>query len=69
VTCEDLSRGGLSFKSRKSYTPDAQIEVAAPYSPESQNIFVHARIVHVEELKEEKRFHCGVEYAATAKTR
>ena len=69
VTCEDMSRGGLRFKSRKPYSQDAEIEVAAPYSPGSQNIFVHARIAFVQELKEEKLFRCGVEYAATARTR
>ncbi|HET8921662.1 MAG TPA: PilZ domain-containing protein [Candidatus Acidoferrum sp.] len=68
VPCEDMSRGGLRFKSRKPYTQAVQIEVAAPYSPGSNNIFVHARIVHVEELKEERRFSCGVEYSAAAKT-
>jgi hypothetical protein len=68
ATCEDMSRGGLRFKSSKPYLPNAQIEVAAPYSPGSQNIFVSARIVHVQELKEERRFRCGVEYAATLKT-
>lgn len=67
VTCEDMSRGGLRFKSRKLYIPNAQIEVAAPYSLGSQNIFVSARIVHVQELKVEKLFRCGVEYAPTAK--
>jgi hypothetical protein len=63
VTCEDISRGGLRFKSRKPYAEKADIEVAAPYSPGSGNIFVRAQIVHVLELKEEKRFRCGVAYA------
>jgi hypothetical protein len=62
VSCEDMSRGGLSFKSRKHYLEKGTIEVAAPYSPGSQNIFVPGKIVHVEELKEERMFRCGVEY-------
>lgn len=62
VTCEDMSRGGLRFKTRKHYLEKATIEVAAPYSPGSQNIFIPAQIVHVQELKEEKMFRCGVEY-------
>jgi len=33
VTCEDICRGGLRFKSRKEYVPEAEIEVAVPYSP------------------------------------
>jgi hypothetical protein len=62
VTCEDISRGGLRFKSRKAYVAKTEIEVAAPYSPGSQSIFIRAQIVHVEELKQERRFRCGVCY-------
>jgi hypothetical protein len=65
VTCEDMSRGGLRFKSRKAYEAGTNIEVAVPYSPGEQNIFVRGQIVHVTELKEEKRFRCGVAYAKT----
>ncbi|PYU70417.1 MAG: hypothetical protein DMG49_11480 [Acidobacteria bacterium] len=63
VTCEDISRGGLCFKSRKEYVAKTEIEVAAPYSPGAPAIFVRAQIVHVEELKLERRFRCGVCYA------
>jgi hypothetical protein len=63
VACEDISRGGLRFKSRKAYVANAEIEVAAPYSPGTQSIFVRAQIVHVVELKQERRFRCGVCYA------
>lgn len=62
VACEDISRGGLRFKSRKPYTEKFKIEVAAPYQPGVQNFFVPAEIVHVHELKEEKMFRCGVAY-------
>lgn len=62
VTCEDISRGGLRFKSRKEYFPEAEIEVAVPYSPGTQSIFVRAKIVHVTELKQERRFRCGICY-------
>ncbi|MCU1317235.1 MAG: hypothetical protein JWN63_2557 [Candidatus Acidoferrum typicum] len=63
VTCEDISRGGLRFKSRKEYVANTEIEVAAPYSPGTPDIFVRGRIVQVEELKQERRFRCGVRYA------
>jgi hypothetical protein len=63
VTCEDMSRGGLRFKSRKQYVASTEIEVAVPYSPGTQAIFVRAQIVHVVELKEERRYRCGVCYA------
>jgi len=62
VTCEDVSRGGLCFKSRKPYSEQFKIEVAAPYTPGAQNFFTTAEIVHVEELKNEKKFRCGVAY-------
>jgi hypothetical protein len=63
VTCEDISRGGLRFKSRKHYAVKTDIEVAAPYSPGSLNIFVRGQIVYVEEVPGEKSFRCGVAYA------
>lgn len=63
VTCEDISRGGIRFKSRKEYTVKTDIEVAAPYSPGSLNIFVRGQIVRVEEVPGEKFFRCGVAYA------
>jgi hypothetical protein len=62
VTCEDMSRGGLRFKSRKQYFQGSMIEIAAPYTPGSNSIFVPARIVYVQELPEEKLFRCGVQY-------
>ena len=64
VACEDISRGGLRFKTRKAYVPQTDIEVAVPYSPGTQSIFVRAQIVHVEELKGERRYRCGVCYAS-----
>jgi len=63
VACEDISRGGLRFKSRKAYVEKTDIEVAAPYSPGTQSIFVRGQIVHVVELKTERRYRCGVCYA------
>jgi len=63
VTCEDISRGGLRFKSRREYVVATAIEVAAPYSLGAPPIFVRGQIVHVVELKEERRFRCGVCYA------
>ncbi|HVS86713.1 MAG TPA: PilZ domain-containing protein [Candidatus Acidoferrum sp.] len=63
VVCENMSRGGLCFKSRKRYFERSSIEVAVPYAPGGQSIFVHARIVYVQELPEEKLFRCGVAYS------
>jgi len=63
VACEDISRGGLRFKSGKPYVEKTEIEVAAPYTPGTPDIFVRAQIVRVVELKQEGRFRCGVRYA------
>jgi len=68
VVCEDMSRGGLRFKSRKRYAEGSIIEVAAPYSPGPSNIFVPAQIVFVQELAEQKLFRCGVAYVRPSQT-
>jgi PilZ domain-containing protein len=60
--CENISRGGLCFKSSKRYYETAGIEVAAPYSPGSACIRVPAQIVYVQELPDEKMFRYGVQY-------
>jgi hypothetical protein len=62
VTCEDISRGGLRFKSRRRYVEGSMIEIAVPYSLGSPSIFVSAQIVRVRELPGEKLFQCGVAY-------
>ncbi len=53
VTCEDMSRGGLRFKSRRRYADKAAVEIAAPYSPGVPSIFVAAQIAYVLELSQE----------------
>ena len=67
VACEDISRGGLCFKSRKPYTAKFKIEVAVPYAPGVQNFFVPGEIVRVEELAKEKIFRCGVAYLGSSR--
>jgi PilZ domain-containing protein len=66
VTCEDMSRGGLRFKSKKQYYEQTMIEVAVPYSPGAQTIFVPGKIVYVQELPEQKLFRCGVAYTRSS---
>jgi PilZ domain len=60
--CEDMSRGGIRFKSRKQYLEGDSIEVAAPFSPETQSIFVTAKIVFVQKIADQDFFRCGVVY-------
>ena len=69
VQCEDMSKGGLRFKSRTHYYPQALIEVAVPYEKGQPAIFVHAQIVFVEELPEQRLFRYGVQYLKATKTR
>jgi hypothetical protein len=64
--CENVSRGGLCFKSSQRYYETARIEVAAPYSPGSHCILVPAQIVYVKELPEEGMFRYGVQYFGPA---
>jgi len=67
VSCEDMSRGGLRFKSKKQYFASTMIEVAVPYAPGGQSIFVPAQIVYVHETPVEGVFHCGVAYIKSSR--
>jgi hypothetical protein len=67
VECDNLSRGGLSFRSRQSYALDSIIEVAAPYSLGAHAIFVPACIKHVEALPGGTLFRYGAAYAQPRK--
>jgi len=67
VTCEDMSKGGISFKSRKPYFARTAIEVAVPYSPGGNAIFVPAEIAWVVEITKDKLYKCGVAYRLTSR--
>ena len=62
VVTEDVSRGGLRFKSRKHYPQGSLIEVALPYSPTGANIFTSARIVRAQERPGEGLVEYGVAF-------
>jgi hypothetical protein len=62
VVCEDMSRGGLRFKSKKTYYERSLIEIAAPYVPGQTPIFVPAQIVFIQELPEQNLVRYGVSY-------
>ena len=68
VTCEDMSRGGICFRSRKQYFERTAIEVAVPYAASGQPIFVPAEIAWVQELPKEKQYRCGVSYRPTSRS-
>lgn len=67
VTCEDMSKGGLCFRSRKPYYQRTEIEVAVPYSPGGNAIFVPAEIAWVVEVTKDKLYRCGVAYRRTTR--
>jgi PilZ domain-containing protein len=67
VACEDMSRGGIRFKSPKQYFKQALIEVAVPYTPGEAAIFVPAQIAWILELPEQKLWRCGVTYLGSGK--
>jgi hypothetical protein len=60
VVSEDLSRGGLCFRSPKRYLEGSEIDIAVPYSTGSGNIFVHARVIRVEKVGDQ--FKHGAAY-------
>jgi hypothetical protein len=66
VVCDDMSRGGFRFRSRKRYSEGIRIEVAVPFTRSSVNIFVPARIVYSQELSGESHRH-GVAYLKTTR--
>ena len=69
VVCEDMSKGGLRFKSRKHYYVRSLIDVAVPYQQGQPAIFVPAQIVFVQELPEQQLYRYGVQYLKPTQSR
>jgi PilZ domain len=72
VTCIDMSRGGLGFRTKNAYAISTDVTIAVPFSPESPNapaIYVPARVVNIAEIPEQKMFRCGVAFLPVAGTR
>jgi hypothetical protein len=67
VECDNVSRGGLCFRSRKQYEKESLIEIAAPYSPGESAIFSFASIKRVEDLPAARLFRYGVAYVKSLK--
>jgi hypothetical protein len=66
VVCEDLSKGGVSFRSRNQYPQGSRIEVAVPYTPGSGAIFVPIRIVSSQPIRSAGLFRHGAAYLRVA---
>jgi len=62
AVCEDLSKGGLSFRSRNQYVEGSRVEVAVPFTPGSGAIFVPVRIVFSVALPSAGLFKHGAAY-------
>jgi hypothetical protein len=61
VTCEDISRGGFRFISRKQYPKGTYIEAAVPFTESGNNIFSKASIIYSSKTPD-GRFRHGVAY-------
>lgn len=62
VVCEDLSKGGLSFRSRNKYDEGTRVEVAVPFTPGSSAIFVPIRIVFSQAIPTAGLYRHGASY-------
>jgi hypothetical protein len=62
VECENVSKGGVCFHSRKSYKANSVIDIAAPFTEGEPALFVKAKIKRVQPLSGGEIFRYGVEY-------
>jgi hypothetical protein len=62
AVCEDLSKGGISFRSRNEYPEGTRVEVAVPFTPGSSAIFVPIRIVFSAPIVSAGLFRHGAAY-------
>jgi hypothetical protein len=62
AVCEDLSKGGISFRSRNQYPEGTRLEVAVPYTPGAGAIFVPIRIVFSQPITSAGLFRHGAAY-------
>jgi hypothetical protein len=62
AVCEDLSKGGLSFRSRNQYAEGSRVEVAVPFTPGTGAIFVPIRIVFSQPIPTAGLYRHGAAY-------
>jgi hypothetical protein len=62
AVCEDLSKGGIAFRSRNEYPEGTRVEVAVPFTPGSGAIFVPVRIVFSQPIPSAGLFRHGAAY-------
>jgi PilZ domain len=69
VACEDVSRGGFSFRSSREYPEETLIEVALPYTPGQEPIFLAAQIANTRKLQAAKTYRYGAAYLRSPKNK
>jgi hypothetical protein len=62
AVCEDLSKGGIAFRSRNQYPEGTRLEVAVPFTPGSGAIFVPIRIVFSQAIPSAGLYRHGAAY-------
>lgn len=62
AVCENMSRGGLCFRTKRQLRVDDILEVAVPYSKGAANIYVPARVVYVQEVPGAGLYRHGAAY-------
>jgi len=65
AVCEDLSKGGISFRSRNQYPEGSRVEVAVPFTPGGSAIFVPIRIVFSQAIPSAGLYRHGAAYIRT----
>jgi PilZ domain len=65
AVCENMSRGGLCFRTRRRYSENDILEVAVPYTKGAANIFVPARVIYVQEVASAGLHRHGAAYLRT----
>ena len=66
AVCENMSRGGLCFRTRRRYSENDILEVAVPYTKGAANIFVPARVIYVQEVPTAGLHRHGAAYLRTS---
>jgi PilZ domain len=62
AVCEDLSKGGISFRSRNQYPVGTRLEVAVPFTPGGPAIFVAIRVVSSNAIPSAGLYRHGAAY-------
>jgi PilZ domain len=62
AVCEDLSKGGIAFRSRNEYPEGMRVEIAVPFTPGAGAIFVPIRIVFSQPIPSAGLFRHGAAY-------